>query len=179
MPARNASSPRPRDSHLKLRRGRWNFRMRVPKDQLGKGLGTEITKDLRTANRRDAERLARQFERDLQGIFSALRAGAVLGTPKGGRPLPSTYLSPDYINKQLTLFDGGATRFMSKANYQKYGPGQVDGTSFVMPTSEVNRLMKSTHGDPVLDRLDQLGRQLTGIEAELARRGASSSSDPA
>jgi voltage-gated potassium channel len=38
---------------------------------------------------------------------------------------------------------------------------------------------KSAHGDPVLDRLDQLGRQLTAIEAELARRGARGHSDPA
>ena len=37
---------------------------------------------------------------------------------------------------------------MTQNNFDKYGIAQRDGTSFVMPTREVDDLMRSTGGDP-------------------------------
>jgi hypothetical protein len=67
---------------------------------------------------------------------------------KGNRPDPTTYLPPEYIREHLSQFDDGATRFMTENNLNKYGIGQSDGTSFVMPKSEVDALMRETGGDP-------------------------------
>jgi hypothetical protein len=72
----------------------------------------------------------------------------IIATPKGSRPDPTTYLPPDYIDRQIHLFDDGASRFMTSENFNKYGIGQADGTSFVLPKSEVDALMRETGGDP-------------------------------
>ncbi|APA97293.1 hypothetical protein [Nocardia seriolae] len=37
---------------------------------------------------------------------------------------------------------------MVESNYNKYGIGQVDGTSFVMPKSEADALLASMKGNP-------------------------------
>ncbi|MDQ4215259.1 hypothetical protein [Microbacterium capsulatum] len=74
----------------------------------------------------------------------------IVATAKGSRPDPSTYLPSDYIDAHLAEFDSGATRFMTDANFTKYGIGQRDGTAFVMPKSEVDALMTSTGADPRL-----------------------------
>ena len=37
---------------------------------------------------------------------------------------------------------------MTKGSLDKYGIAQSDGTSFVMPTSEVDKLLAKTGGDP-------------------------------
>ena len=71
----------------------------------------------------------------------------IIEMEKGSRPLPETYLSPDYIREHLQKFDGGATRFMTESNLSKYGIGQADGTAFVMPTAEVDALLRSVNGD--------------------------------
>ncbi|MFG6207929.1 RHS repeat-associated core domain-containing protein [Pseudomonas retamae] len=71
----------------------------------------------------------------------------IIATPKGMRPDPSSYLSADYISNHLSQFDGGATRFMTQNNLDRYGIGQRDGTSFVMPRSEADRLLASANGD--------------------------------
>jgi len=77
-----ATKPSKHVPHLKMRNGRWSFRMRVPKDLKGQ-LGTEVTRDLGTANKRKAESLAKRYRSDLKGIFTALRNGAQLGEPVG------------------------------------------------------------------------------------------------
>ncbi len=66
---------------------------------------------------------------------------------KGDRPDPSTYLPESYIESHLQQFSGGASRFMTKSNLDKYGPGQRDGTSFVMPQHEADQLMSMAKGD--------------------------------
>ena len=71
----------------------------------------------------------------------------IIEMEKGSRPLPETYLSPEYIREHLQKFDGGATRFMTESNLSKYGIGQRDGTAFVMPTAEVDALLRSVNGD--------------------------------
>ncbi|BBX47934.1 outer membrane channel protein/necrotizing toxin glycohydrolase CpnT [Mycobacterium cookii] len=72
----------------------------------------------------------------------------ILAMPKGSRPHPSEYLSPEYIEHHLDKFHEGVTRFMPESNLAKYGIAQQDGTSFVMPRSEADALISATHGDP-------------------------------
>ncbi|BBZ10139.1 WXG100-like domain-containing protein [Mycobacterium branderi] len=71
----------------------------------------------------------------------------ILAMDKGTRPDPSEYLSPEYIERHLEKFNDGATRFMLKDTFEDFGIGQVDGTSFVFPTSEIDALMEATKGD--------------------------------
>lgn len=71
----------------------------------------------------------------------------ILGMPKGSRPDPSEYLTPQYISRHLAQFDKGASRLMPKANLDKYGIGQRDGTSFIMPRHEVDQLLARTKGN--------------------------------
>ena len=40
------------------------------------------------------------------------------------------------------------TKFVTKTNYDKYGIAQRDGTSFVLPKTEADALLKSTGGNP-------------------------------
>ena len=68
--------------------------------------------------------------------------------PKGSRPDPSSYLPQEYSEEMLRQFDNGATRFMLRRQFDKYGIGNVDGTSFVMPREEADRLLEATKGDP-------------------------------
>ncbi|MFZ4840879.1 hypothetical protein [Mycetocola saprophilus] len=67
--------------------------------------------------------------------------------PHGERPDPSTYLSPEYIREHLAQFEGGATRFVSRDNFETFGLSQRDGTSFVMASNQFDTLMSKTGGD--------------------------------
>ncbi|BCQ26028.1 hypothetical protein NK8_42120 [Caballeronia sp. NK8] len=71
----------------------------------------------------------------------------VRAIPKGERPLPETYMPAEVIESQLSQFDGGPSRFVSKSNLEKYGPAQRDGTSFVMTKQQADTLLQSTGGD--------------------------------
>jgi hypothetical protein len=77
----------------------------------------------------------------------------IVAVDKGLRPDPASYLSPSYISSHLAQFEGGATRFMTESNLGKYGIGQRDGTSFVMPRHEADNLLAATGGD--LRRLEE------------------------
>ncbi|WP_238485947.1 hypothetical protein [Rahnella perminowiae] len=99
------------------------------------------------------------------GVWNGLRGEAIaatgsvpgtndiLSTPLGQRPDPAAYMTPEYISQDLALFDEGATKFMTETNFNKYGIGQIDGTSFVLAKTEVDMLMKNANGDPA--RLEQ------------------------
>ncbi|MDJ1115533.1 hypothetical protein [Microbacterium dauci] len=65
----------------------------------------------------------------------------------GHRPDPSDYLTDDYVAQHLQRFEGGATRFYTEANLNRYGPGN-GGTTFVFPTSEVDDIIAEANGDP-------------------------------
>ncbi|MDD0854140.1 hypothetical protein HBN50_13590 [Halobacteriovorax sp. GB3] len=81
------------------------------------------------------------------------------------RPDPKTYLSEEYISKHLKQFDDGATRFMSKKNLDRYGPSQIDGTSFIMPKTEADDLLKKANGNKrVLE--DALGLRPGQLDVE-------------
>jgi RHS repeat-associated protein len=71
----------------------------------------------------------------------------ITAIPKGSRPNPSEYLSSEYISNHVAQFDSGATRFMTQSNLDKYGIGQRDGTSFIMPKTEADKLLTSTKGN--------------------------------
>ena len=73
----------------------------------------------------------------------------IIDMGRGNRPDPSEYLSQEFIGNHLGKFDDGATRFMISKNYDMYGIGQRDGTTFVMPTNEVNALIQAADGDPI------------------------------
>lgn len=72
----------------------------------------------------------------------------VKAMPKGSRPDPKEYLSKEHIDSHLAEFKDGASRFTLKSNLDKYGVAQRDGTTFVMPKGEADRLLASTKGNP-------------------------------
>jgi hypothetical protein len=71
----------------------------------------------------------------------------VLAIPKGSRPDPSVYLTPEYMEYHLAQFKNGASRVMPVRNFEKYGIGQTDGTSFIMPHHEVDEIFAKAAGD--------------------------------
>ena len=72
---------------------------------------------------------------------------AIQSLPKSERPLPANYLPKSYIDRHLAQFDNGASRFMTRNNLEKYGIGQRDGTSFVMPKAEADMLIENSGGN--------------------------------
>ena len=72
----------------------------------------------------------------------------IISLPKGQRPDPSTYLSQAEIDAHLSLFDDGAIRITPTANVSSYGNAGPNG-GFVLPKSELDRLITETGGDPV------------------------------
>ncbi|OBG62192.1 MULTISPECIES: hypothetical protein [unclassified Mycobacterium] len=79
--------------------------------------------------------------------ISAEKRSEIIAMPKGSRPDPSEYLSPDYIKNHLQKFSDGATRFMPASNLEKYGIAQRDGTSFVMPRNEADAMLEASGGN--------------------------------
>ncbi|WP_244160357.1 DUF6861 domain-containing protein [Pseudomonas graminis] len=71
----------------------------------------------------------------------------VLAIPQGSRPDPSVYLTPEYMEYHLAQFKNGASRVMPVRNFEKYGIGQTDGTSFIMPHHEVDEIFAKAAGD--------------------------------
>jgi filamentous hemagglutinin len=71
----------------------------------------------------------------------------VTNIKKGERPDPDSYLDQGYMNIHLSEFEGGASRFMTKKNIDKYGIGQKDGTSFVMTRKQADQIISSANGD--------------------------------
>jgi len=65
----------------------------------------------------------------------------ILALPKGSRPDPSEYLSPEYIERHPEHFVRGGTRLMLEETFRTYGIGQRDGTTFLFPASEVEPLI--------------------------------------
>ena len=80
------------------------------------------------------------------GGLGAEKRDEIIATPKGRRPDPSEYLSPEYIESHLKKFTDGATRFMPESNLEKYGIAQRDGTSFVMPKNEADAMIEANGG---------------------------------
>ena len=75
---------------------------------------------------------------------------AILKTPKGSRPDPSTYLSPEYIENHLAKFKNGVTKIYTKPPRGAAGP---EGGTFVMPSSIADKLIAQAGGD--ISKLEQ------------------------
>ena len=56
-------------------------------------------------------------------------------------------MSREQIDSQLSKFDSGGSRFMTESGLKKYGPGQRDGTSFIMTKQEADALLSKAGGD--------------------------------
>ncbi|MEO6115259.1 MAG: hypothetical protein ABIP33_02645 [Pseudolysinimonas sp.] len=103
------------------------------------------------------------------GLSDDMRA-SILAMAKGDRPDPASYLSPEYIAQHLAKFEDGGTRFTTQDRLHTNGIGQTDGTSFLLATSEVDELVRSTNGDPrLLEQAlglpeGQLGRDAVRID---------------
>ncbi|MFC7431516.1 MULTISPECIES: hypothetical protein [unclassified Agrococcus] len=133
------------------------------KDRLD-GAAEEVRETLMAQFRRITD-LHRKRARDradkMQGDADAIRdldrfdhmpddLAAVHAMDNGSRPHPSTYFSEEDLDDHVSRFQNGGTRFMPRANVEKYGPAQADGTSFLMSTDEVDRMLIETGGDQEL-----------------------------
>jgi hypothetical protein len=71
----------------------------------------------------------------------------VYAVPKAARPPVETYIPKPAIEAHVAEFDAGASRFMTESNLAKYGPAQRDGTAFVMPKAQADKLLADAGGD--------------------------------
>lgn len=79
---------------------------------------------------------------------------------KGDAPDPAEYLDGDYIDQHLARFQDGASRIYFSDALHTFGPGQRDHSTFVFPTSELQRILDETGGNA-----HELAERL-GIEAK-------------
>ncbi|MCG7626001.1 hypothetical protein MHM97_21805 [Epibacterium sp. Ofav1-8] len=70
----------------------------------------------------------------------------IVGTPKGQRPDPSTYMSKAEIDEHLAKFDDGAVRVTPASAIDQYGTAGPPG-GFVMPKSEFDNLVQKSGGN--------------------------------
>lgn len=71
----------------------------------------------------------------------------VVASGKPNRPYPGEYLDNEYITQHLDRFADGATRFYRADSLERYGPGN-QGTTFVFPSSEIDRIRLEAGNDP-------------------------------
>jgi hypothetical protein len=94
---------------------------------------------------------SRTFSNGVEAVAERLgispeRVQAILDTPKGSRPDPSTYMSEAQIAAHLARFDEGAVRFTSRSAFEARGTvGPTPG--FVMPKRDFDALLAETGGD--------------------------------
>lgn len=83
-------------------------------------------------------------------VLSAETSAAILAKPKGHRPDPAIYMSPQAIDAHLAAFKAGASFLIPKAMLDKYGRdplGYPDNTQFVMPSTQMDALLARASGD--------------------------------
>jgi hypothetical protein len=66
---------------------------------------------------------------------------------KPHRPETGSYISPKQEKEHLAQFENGVARIMTADALKKYGPGQKDGTSFVLPQWQLNEVLDYAKGD--------------------------------
>jgi hypothetical protein len=75
----------------------------------------------------------------------------VITAPKGSKPPPEQYLTPDEIKNALSPFDAGVVKIKANAPTGTEGP---PGGTFVMPKAQADAIIKQANGDvAVLERL--------------------------
>ena len=64
-------------------------------------------------------------------------------------PNPADYLPERYIRQHMDQFGDGVSRFQSLDGYRNYSPFRTDGdgTSFVLPSADVSRIVDKAAGD--------------------------------
>lgn len=93
------------------------------------------------------------LERTINNILSAGRPDATLsasliGTPKGARPDPATYLSEAYLDAHAHLFKEGAARVQKSPPSSYSASGQVGRTeTWVMPKATALKLIAEANGN--------------------------------
>lgn len=83
-------------------------------------------------------------------VLSPDVAARILALPKGSRPDPATYLSPQAIEAHLAHFYPGASFLIPKAMLDKYGRdplGYPDNSQFVMTAAQMDALLARARGD--------------------------------
>lgn len=75
----------------------------------------------------------------------------ILLTNRGYRPDPTTYLSPEYINRHLELFSDGAVKISSMTPTGQAGP---PGGTFVMPKFVADGIIQEANRS--ISKLEQL-----------------------
>src|SRR5699024_12321504 len=68
------------------------------------------------------------------------------------RPDLRSYLSNRYVREHRRQFEDGVSRFQGADGYNRYGPYRNDpnggdGKGFVLPSSEVDRILARANGD--------------------------------
>lgn len=113
-------------------------------------IAADIEQAIKAGNFSKLEQLANGIKivsQKTEGAFvGSMNQGKVLSAPKGKRPLPETYLRPDYIAEHLSQFDEGVVRFTSRSAYKKYGTLGPDG-GFVLPKKELDKVLAESKGD--------------------------------
>lgn len=110
-----------------------------------------------SADFNDADRSALQMAESVGWKGDGPLPKDIVDTPKGQRPKPETYLDEDYIKEHLARFDGGATRFYRADSLDEYGPGNK-GTTFIVPTSEVQDIIDKAKTPEELGEMLGLGK---------------------
>ena len=75
----------------------------------------------------------------------------ILALPRGSRPNPTEYLSPDFIATHLRQFEGGVTKITAYAPSGRVGP---PGGTFVLPRNKADDLIRQANND--IHRLEDL-----------------------
>lgn len=68
---------------------------------------------------------------------------------KPHRPAPADYLPENRTQEHLELFKGGVSKIMKALDYEKHSPRRDDGTTFVMPTWQLEAILDYAKGDRV------------------------------
>lgn len=73
----------------------------------------------------------------------------IVEIPKGDKPDPSTYLPKEYIRQHAEEFSDGATRIVSRSDYEEYGLGKPDEfkSEFVSSQRNMEAIIKESDGD--------------------------------
>ena len=89
----------------------------------------------------------------------------IILTNKGFRPDPSTYLTQEYIDAHLDLFEDGVTKIYATTPLGQAGP---PGGTFVMPKSVADSIIKEANGD--IAKLETLLRLKPGTLGDMPVR---------
>jgi hypothetical protein len=77
---------------------------------------------------------------------TAEQSKAVLDTKKGDRPDPTTYVAPATQESHAKAFADGGSRLVLKGSLEQYGPFREDGTTFLSPKADTDKVLAEATG---------------------------------